>query len=363
MTQTARRLGSGLVLAFLFLAGACRESAEDNATAPVAASSHVEPIDERSLAPLVQAAAPAVVNIAVVQSAPADQNPLLRDPFFRRHFGVPDAALDPVLAAGSGVIVDGDQGIVLTNHHVVNGARLIEVSLPDRRRFEAELVGSDPATDIAVLRIRGSDLPQLPLGDSDRLRVGDYVVAIGNPFQLGQTVTAGIVSALGRGLSQDGYESYIQTDAPINPGNSGGPLIALDGSVIGINSAIFGPGANVGIGFAVPSTTARFVMDQILEHGEVRRGRIGVVVTETLPPPGGATPPAEGALVADVAVGSPAAAAGVRQGDIIVAADGKATPTAVALRNAIGLTEVGDRVTLTVMRSGERSEVPVQVQP
>ena len=361
MSFTSLRVGSLLVSGLLLLTIGCRDAADGNGATAVA--SGVEPLGEQTLAPLVRDSAPAVVNIAVVQPAPADQNPLLRDPFFRRQFGVPDTALNPVLAAGSGVIVDGAEGIVLTNHHVVAGARLIEVSLPDRRRFEAELIGSGPATDIAVLRIRGSDLPELRLGDSDRLQVGDYVVAIGNPFQLGQTVTAGIVSALGRGLSADGYESYIQTDAPINPGNSGGPLIAMDGSVIGINSAIFGPGANVGIGFAVPSTTARFVMEQLLEHGEVRRGRIGVVVTETLPPPGGATPPAEGALITQVAAGSSAANAGLQQGDIVLAADGKGTPTAVALRNAIGLTEIGEPVTLTVLRAGERSEVRVEVQP
>ena len=361
MRGVYRKLGSGALLVLLLLAGACRQNDQtgDGTAAPL----DVEPLHEETLAPLVERAAPAVVNIAVVQASPAEQNPLLQDPYFRRFFGVPDTALDPVLAAGSGVIVDGARGIVLTNNHVVEGARQIEVALTDRRRFRAELVGTDPATDIAVLRIRGSDLPELSLGDSDRLQVGDFVVAIGNPFQLGQTVTAGIVSALNRGLSPDGFESYIQTDAPINPGNSGGPLLALDGSVIGINSAIFGPGANVGIGFAVPSETVRFVVEQILEHGEVRRGAIGVAITETLPPPGGAEPPAEGALIAQVGPGSSAAAAGLRPGAIVVAVDGEPTPTAVALRNAIGLTEAGARVTLTVQRSGERTEVPVQVRP
>lgn len=321
------------------------------------------PPDQRSLAPLVARAAPAVVSIAVLQSSPLEQNPLLRDPFFRRYFGVPEEALQPSLAAGSGVIVDSGRGLVLTNHHVIQNARAIEVALPDRRRFEAQLVGSDPLSDIAVLRIRGANLPQLALGDSDAVATGDYVMAIGNPFGLGQTVTAGIVSALGRGLSDTGYQSYIQTDAPINPGNSGGPLIAMDGTVIGINSAIFGPGANVGIGFAVPAITARFVMEQILEHGEVRRGQIGVAITETLPPPGGSAPPAAGALIAQVAPGSSAAAAGLRQGDIVVAADGRPTATAASLRNAVGLTQVGDEIRLIVQRGRERVEVPVQVRP
>lgn len=361
MRGVHRKLGTSATLALLLIAGACRQSDEtgERTATPV----DVRPLHDETLAPLVERAAPAVVNIAVVQASPAEQNPLLQDPYFRRYFGIPDAALEPVLAAGSGVIVDGDSGIVLTNNHVVEGARTIEVALTDRRRFRAELLGTDPATDIAVLQIRGADLPELSLGDSDRLRIGDYVVAIGNPFQLGQTVTAGIVSALNRGLSPDGFESYIQTDAPINPGNSGGPLVALDGSVIGINSAIFGPGANVGIGFAVPSETVRFVMQQILEHGEVRRGAIGVAITETLPPPGGAEPPAEGALIAQIEPGSAAAAAGLRRGDIVVAVNGEPTPTSVALRNAIGLTEAGARVTLTVQRSGERIDVPVQVRP
>ena len=263
MTVPRSALASALVL--LLLAGGCRQSGGARNGALPDHVSDERPLDQRTLAPLVRRTAPAVVNIAVLQASPAEQNPLLRDPFFRQYFGIPaEQAEAPKIAAGSGVIVDGRRGIVLTNNHVIEGAKAIEVALLDRRRFEAELVGTDKATDIAVLRIRGSGLPQLALGDSDRLQVGDYVVAIGNPFQLGQTVTAGIVSALGRGLGREGYQSYIQTDAPINPGNSGGPLIALDGSVIGINSAIFGPGANVGIGFAVPSTTARFVMQQIL---------------------------------------------------------------------------------------------------
>jgi serine protease DegQ len=353
-----------LVLVGSILAtGACRQSGNERSLNEQRSKMQqaAGPPDQRTLAPLVKRAAPAVVNIAVLQASPADQNPLLRDPFFRRYYGLPSTAAAPRLAAGSGVIVDARQGVVITNHHVVNDARAIEVSLPDRRQFDAQLVGSDESTDIAILRIPARNLPELPLGNSDALQTGDYVVAIGNPFQLGQTVTAGIVSALGRGLSRDGYESYIQTDAAINPGNSGGPLIALDGSVVGINSAIYGPGANVGIGFAVPANTARFVMDQILAHGEVRRGRIGAAITETSPPQGGAVPPVAGALIAAVAPGLSAAKAGLRRGDVIIAANGQRTPTASSLRNAIGLTEAGREITLTVQRGGERSNIPVRV--
>ena len=228
------------------------------------------PLSRLTLSPLVDRAAPAVVNIAVLQASPLEQNPLLRDPYYRFFFGLSEDALAPRLSAGSGFIVDAERGLVLTNHHVVEGARAIEVTLGDQRRLEARLIGSHPATDIALLEIPPRSLKQLPLGDSSRLKVGDYVVAIGNPFEIGQTVTAGIVSALGRGR-RGGGAAYVQTDAPINPGNSGGPLISMRGEVIGINSAIVGPGeGNVGIGLAVPSNTAREVMELILRAADGR---------------------------------------------------------------------------------------------
>ena len=221
------------------------------------------PLGQLTLSPLVERVAPAVVNIAVLQPSPLEQNPLLSDSYFRQFVLVPEEALAPRLSAGSGVIVDAGRGLILTNHHVVRNARAIEVTVGNRP-FPARLLGSDLRTDIAVLQIRARGLEELPLGNSDALKVGDYVVAVGNPFQIGQTVTAGIVSALGRVADRDGV-AYVQTDAPINPGNSGGPLINMRGEVIGINSAIVGPGeGNVGIGIAIPSNVARQVIKALI---------------------------------------------------------------------------------------------------
>lgn len=229
---------------------------------------------EDSLSPLVGKTAPAVVNIATLQPSPAQQNPLLQDPFFRRYFGIPDAALQPKMAAGSGVIVDGKNGLVITNFHVVENAQQVEVGLKDGRRLPADPVALNPDLDIAVLKIDARNLPSLELGDSSKLLVGDYVLAIGNPFNLGQTVTSGIISALNRPLGRDDPRQFIQTDAPINPGNSGGPLIDLRGQVVGVNSALFSPSqseagaGNVGIGFAIPSNDVK----KILAEAERRVG-------------------------------------------------------------------------------------------
>ena len=225
------------------------------------------PADD-SLAPLVRKTAPAVVSIATLLPSPAEQNPLLQDPFFRRYFGVPDAALQPAMAAGSGVIVDGAKGLVITNFHVVRNAEAVQVTLKDGRKFPADPVGLDPNLDLAVLRIGARNLPTLPLGDSRKLEVGDYVLAIGNPFGLGQTVTSGIVSATDRPLAESDPRHFIQTDAPINPGNSGGALINLRGELVGINSALFSPSTsessagNVGIGFAIPSNVVKQVLSE-----------------------------------------------------------------------------------------------------
>ncbi len=319
-----------------------------------------------TLAPVLEKATPAVVNIAVRSVRPGQTNPLLRDPFFRRFFGLPD--VEPrreVMSAGSGVIVDAEKGYVLTNNHVVQGAEEITVTLKDKRRFRAELVGRDPATDIALLRIPADRLTALPLGDSDTLEVGDIVLAIGNPFGLGQTVTSGIVSALGRsGLAAENYESFIQTDAPINPGNSGGALINSRGELVGINTAIIAPaGGNVGIGFAVPVNMARAVMDQLLRYGEVRRGRIGVVIQDLTPEIAEAMgiPGRRGAVISRIEPGSPAAEAGLQPGDVVVAVEGRPIGSSTELRNRIGLMERGRRVTLTILRDGRERKVEVTI--
>ena len=299
-----------------------------------------------TLAPLLEKVTPAVVNIAVLQKSPEEQNPLLRDPFFRRFFGMPEQA-QPQVAAGSGVIVDAKNGYVMTNHHVVKDAREIVVTLKDKRRLPAKLVGTDAGTDIALLKIQPGHLVEATFGDSDALQVGDFVVAIGNPFGLGQTATAGIVSALGRsGLSVEGSEHFIQTDAPINPGNSGGALVNLKGELVGINSAIIGPsGGNVGIGFAVPSVMARAVMEQLIRFGEVRRGRLGISMEDVVG--------ADGAKIAEVQPDSPAAAAGLKPGDVVLALNGHPVRGAAELRARLGIVPVGETVELKVQRGKE----------
>jgi serine protease Do len=286
-----------------------------------------------TLAPLVREVTPAVVNISVHGKVRED-NPLYRDPLFREFFDVPKQLEKEVQATGSGVIVDAQRGYVLTANHVVAQIATVQITTKDGRKLPAKLVGRDPATDIAVLKLQDTTgLKAIPMGDSDRLEVGDFVIAVGNPFGLGQTVTSGLVSALGRtGLSKQGYEDFIQTDAPINPGNSGGGLIDLEGRLVGINTAIISPGAgNVGIGFAVPINMARRVMEQLVEHGRVRRGRIGVALED--PPNAGRGERIEGALVGQVVPGSPADTAGIRKGDVVVKADDAAIRSAAQLRN------------------------------
>lgn len=320
-----------------------------------------------SLAPLVEKTSPAVVNIRTKATVSAPTNPLMEDPFFRRFFGVPEGQQMPdreVNSAGSGVIVNAREGYILTNHHVIDNADEIKVYLNDDRALDAVVVGSDPGTDIAVLQVENpKNLTEMELGNSDELRVGDFVLAIGNPFGLEHTVTSGIVSALGRrGIQQDGYEDFIQTDASINPGNSGGALINLKGQLIGINSAIYSQsGGNIGIGFAIPVSIADSIMRQILEFGEVKRGLLGVSIRdfseETAAALGIETDNYKGALVEEVFPDSSAEKAGIEVGDVIVAVDGNSVTGAGDLRTAIGLKRTGDKVKVTVMRNNKTRQV------
>lgn len=338
------------------------------ATGPAAAQVATAGTDARgipTIAPLIDAVDDAVVNIAVVSERPAQMTPLFRDPFFPPFLPPPDR-MPPQrqMSAGSGVIVDAEAGYVLTNNHVVENADEIHVTLRDNRSFEAELIGRDPATDIALLRIEADDLTAVPLGDSEDLRVGDFVVAIGNPFGLGQTVTSGIVSALGRsGINPEGYEDFIQTDASINPGNSGGALITLDGKLVGINTAIIAPngGGNVGIGFAVPINMAQTVMAQLIEFGEVQRGRLGVTIQDLTPDLASAlgVESKAGAIVSSIEPGTPADRAGLSAGDVIVAVDGQTVKGSADLRQKIGLHRPDDRIQITYLRDGERRTTEV----
>jgi len=332
--------------------------------APPAAAAEAAPMP--TLAPMVKRISPSVVNIATrgtIKEQPG-RNPLMDDPFFRRFFDVPPNSKPrerQFQSAGSGVIVDAKNGYIITNHHVVENASEITITLLDNRTFSAKVIGSDEGADVAVLQVKQPNLVAITLGDSAKLEVGDYVVAIGNPFGLQHTVTAGIVSALGRnGISPDGYEDFIQTDASINPGNSGGALVNLRGELVGINSAILtGSGGNIGIGFAIPVNMVKGVMDQLIKYGQVKRGVLGVQLYNVTPDIAKEFGLSEttGALVAGVAQGSSAERAGIKTGDIITSLNGVTMKNSGELRNAIGMLHVGDKIEIGLLRDGKPHKV------
>ncbi len=319
-----------------------------------------------TIAPMLEKVTPAVVNIATTGKIRVQENPLLSDPFFRRFFDLPDVPRErQTQSLGSGVIVDAKNGYIITNNHVIANADEITVTLRNGETHKATLIGTDPETDVAVIRIKAKNLAAIPRADSDQVRVGDFVVAIGNPFGLGQTVTSGIVSAKGRsGLGIEGYEDFIQTDASINPGNSGGALVNLKGQLIGINTAILSQsGGNIGIGFAIPINMAWNVMQQLVKHGKIQRGRLGASAQDLTPELAQAfsIPFRKGAIVTSVEPGSAAQKAGLKAGDIVTEVNGRPIRNATDLRNAIGLLRVGDKVRMKVVRNGKTLQLSATV--
>ncbi len=316
-----------------------------------------------SLAPMLERSMPAVVNIATSKNIQLSDNPLMQDPVFRQFFNVPNQSRQQQQknSLGSGVIIDSKQGLVLTNNHVIDKADTILVTLHDGRQLNAELIGTDPESDVAVIKIPANNLSQLTMADSSLLKVGDFVVAIGNPFGLGQTVTSGIVSALGRsGLGIEKYENFIQTDASINPGNSGGALVNLRGELIGMNTAILAPsGGNVGIGFAIPTNMINSIKDVLVKHGEVKRGLLGVTTQDLTPELVNAfnLETQHGAAISRIENDSPAAKAGLEPGDIIVGANDKPINNSQDINNIVGLLQIGDKVTLDYFHGTEKKAV------
>ncbi len=320
-----------------------------------------------SLAPMLEDTSSAVVNISTTSTVKAEENPLLKDPFFRRFFeGLPQQPRNRrSQSLGSGVIIDADEGYIVTNHHVVGMADEITVHLEDGREFDAKVVGSDSKTDVAVIKVKARNLNALSLGDSDALRVGDFVVAIGNPFGLSHTVTSGIVSALGRsGLNIEEYENFIQTDASINPGNSGGALVNLRGELIGINTAIIGRAGNVGIGFAIPVNMVKDLVNQLVEYGEVKRGQLGVYIQDLTPELAEALglDGQTGAVVTEVIPGTAAADAGFESGDLITEVNGKKIKGAASLRNTVGLLRVGSKLNIHYVRDGRERKLTTKIK-
>lgn len=319
-----------------------------------------------SLAPMLERVTPAVVNISTLGRAP-QSNGLMDDPFFRRFFDLPDTpSRSRPQSLGSGVIVDAAQGLIVTNHHVIDDASEILVALSDGREAQARVIGTDPRADVALIQIELDELVDIQWADSEALRVGDFVVAIGNPFGLGQTVTSGIVSALDRsGLGIEDFEDFIQTDASINPGNSGGALVDLAGRLIGINTAIVGPsGGNIGIGFAIPANMAVDIIDQLLEYGEVKRGELGIAaqpLTQELANAFGVNS-RYGVVIGRIRSGSPADKAGLQVGDVITHIDGKPVRDVRAVKNRIGLVRLGQQLNMDVVRNGRTIAISATIE-
>ena len=315
-----------------------------------------------SLAPMLERVTPAVVNIATEGKVQIRLNPLFSDPFFRRFFNVPDQPLErKTQSLGSGVIVDAERGLVLTNNHVIANAVQITVTLRDGRQLVAELIGTDPKTDVAVIKIPAEDLVDVKPADSDALRVGDFVAAIGNPFGIGQTVSSGIIGGLNRsGLGIEEYENFIQTDAAINPGNSGGALVDLRGELVGINTAIFSQGGgNIGIGFAIPINLAMQIMEQLVESGQVQRGFLGISTQDLTPALVEAfgLKHKKGAVITSVDEDSPAGKAGLQPGDILLKINGRDVKNAGDVRNRFGLLTIGEQVAFDILRAGENKKI------
>jgi serine protease Do/serine protease DegQ len=362
-------LAASPVLAACTRADAPGQAARGQRDAPVIERMPVQPGGEgtggATIAPMLERVVPSVVAVRV-SGRVQQRNPLFEDPFFRRFFGPQGPPQErPFRSAGSGVVVDADNGYIVTNSHVVENADDIEIVFGDGRTVQANMVGMDPDVDVAVLEVDADDIEPLPFGNSDDLRVGDFVAAVGNPFGLTQTATFGIVSALGRtGLRIEEYEDFIQTDASINPGNSGGALVNMRGELIGINTAIVGPsGGNVGIGFAIPINMVERVMSQLVEFGEVRRGRLGVLVQDLTPALAESfgLDIQQGALISDVEEGTPAAEAGLEPGDVVVRVNDTEIEGSAELRNEIGLRPAGETVRLQVVRDEERRTIDVEI--
>jgi len=320
-----------------------------------------------TLAPMLEKVTPAVVNIATRGHVNVRENPLFSDPFFRHFFDIPSQPRKrQTQSLGSGVVVDAKHGYIITNHHVIDKADEITVTLRSGESLQAKVIGTDPDTDVAVIQVEEKNLTAIPLGNSNKLRVGDFAIAIGNPFGLGQTVTSGIVSALGRsGLGIEGYEDFIQTDASINPGNSGGALVNLHGELIGINTAIFSKsGGNIGIGFAIPINMVKNIMQQLVQHGEVKRGRLGAQAQDLTPQLAKAfeLKYRRGAIITQVVKDSAADMADLKPGDIVTHINGKRVKDADTLRNTIGLLRVGEQVTLKVLRDGKKHTLTASIE-